>query len=202
MAAAAVRALQRSAERVSYRAWQLGRVTTSRGRSIAMRNARIESALVNVRPLAYFVTTKGHASYNADFRRYGNGIWISEAEAITPIAEAVIDAVSKYLAHAYLFKHEGASDDERERHPGAWPVPELAVVFTGALASFVDALNVSAEYGTRAAWFEPSLRRTHDRLVATNPLAPPTPVSENPIVGDLTTALQSFLSSQTILPPP
>jgi hypothetical protein len=151
-----------------------------------IRNALIESALVNARALAWFFTQT--SDVNTSMLR---SKW--EDDVVT-VAGKVIGPVSQHLSHATTGSKTG------EKHPGEWPISELAVVLVGGLARFVQALDGSSET-YELSWFTPSPVDTYRDLMALNPLSSPTRVSDNPSVGGLTRALHQHLRA-TISGPP
>jgi hypothetical protein len=173
-----------SASAVAYRAQQLAhayavlyRVSYSAPEwaKQTIRNALIESALSNARGVAYFFTRTSdvHVSmFVADW-----------SDPVIKIAQGVESPISRHLSHAT----KGASDGEK--HPGAWPIAELAVVLVGGLVRLVDALPDDLP-----VLFVPSPADTLAFLDATEPLRRLTPVSDNPSVGDLTKLLQGFIA--------
>ena len=56
--------------------------------------------------------------------------------------------LSEYLAHATL------GDPMGERHPGDWPIQELAIALAGAVSDFVNSLDDSSSR-REEAWFSP-----------------------------------------------
>ncbi|MGH8951744.1 MAG: hypothetical protein ACRDX9_09990, partial [Acidimicrobiia bacterium] len=101
----------------------------------------------------------------------------------------IFGAVSTHLAHPSL------GDKGEEPHPGSWPLPELATVLTGGLASFVfDGEEVTGTYDP--AWFTPSPVATYRAFNDYNAF-PPTDVSDHPEVGALTRLLQGYLADIT-----
>ncbi len=140
----------------------------------SIRNAVVESALSNARGLAYFFTR------SADVH---TSMYIAEwNDPVVAIAAAVEEPISRHLSHATKGAKEG------EPHPGAWPVPEMAVALVGGLARFVAGLATEG-----GACFVPSPANTFAVLEAFDPLTKPTEVSENESVAKLTHALQKYL---------
>jgi hypothetical protein len=165
--------LGRGAEGVGYRAQQLAHVTMlTRSQTDYPRgwqtinNARIESALIHSRALAYLLTSSTkHAKYNLSIRHYSISTWAAES----------------------------ISGRNSEPHSGAWPIPEIAVFLTRGLADFVEALR--ARFPDRAALFDERPPSQHyQRLMESDPLAAVIPISEHPDVGDLTKSLQTYLA--------
>jgi hypothetical protein len=191
------RQLETQAHALSYRAQQLAYVALLQSRGVVgriddafvrgvIRNALIESALSHARALAYFLSGSPHDidMHFSDF----NSDWV---DAVSEQTGRIIGLVSEHLAHSQ------PGDPQGEPHPGAWPVPELAVVLVGAFASLVDAWR--AESRTDPGWFTPDPRQTYGRLQAVDVLAAPTSVSEHPDVGKLTTELQDYLQRRGLL---
>lgn len=182
--------LENGARGIAYRAWQLARCTELNDASCkekapepwirdAVKNAIIESALVNARALACFL---GGGQRDVNWQMYVSK-W---DDKVKKIVKPVVTAVSQHLAHASTGAEAG------ELHPGAWPIPELAIALVGGLARFVKALDLhSKTYDP--SWFAPSPVERYDALVALDLLSRPTPESKNPKVGELTKALQEHL---------
>ena len=181
--------LRNGAHSVSYRAEQLAGVTLVLQRGLAVKpadaatrrtvqNAMIESALTNARALARFFQLSedvNHEMYLTD--------WQNPAASLAPV---VWSSISQHASHTVKGSREG------EQHPGAWPIPELAVALVGALSSFVVALRATG--AESAAWFAPDPTSVYDELLAARPDVPATEVSKNPTVGRLTKSLQSYLA--------
>ena len=192
MASSPSRAQRRNgAQGIAYRAEQLARVAAlfhhgipfevRDDRFVTVRNALVESALVNAQALAWFFTRKSDVN-TAMFDRN----WKDD---VSTVARNVIEPVSRHLGHATTGSEEG------EKHPGQWPIPELAVVLVGGLARFVEALHGSSQR-YELNWFTPSPVDTYSDLMARNPLSTATRVSVNPSVGALTEALQQHLRGE------
>ena len=143
-------------------------------------NSLIESSLVHARALAYFLGTTKLANVAA--AHYGAEV---SAELAKVASESVIAPVSDHLAHSKFAKKVQRA--EEVKHPGAWPITELAVVLVGGVASVVA--EMSAE---RAASFDPDPRLWAEVLEAAVGGAR-TNLSENESVARLTTALQAYL---------
>lgn len=162
----------------------------------AIVNARIESALVNARALAYFLTSGKHNyAHNLHFSDYTDSLWHNQADDFTPTAEAIIRTASRYLAHA---SPGDLTDTEVEPHPGQWPLTEIALVITRALSDFIEVLET--KHVDRAGWFCPRPTQTYDALIATDPMTRRTPRSEHPEVGELTKILHRDLDRRRPVP--
>lgn len=183
--------LENGATGIAYRAWQLAGVASLLRRQVALQgadrrdvitvsNALVESALVNSRVLGWFFTSK--SDVNVSMFEPG---WTDD---VIDLAREVESPVSRHLGHGTTGNRTG------ELHPGQWPIPELAVVLTGGLARFVDALDPNSPTYDRA-WFTPSPRDTYDELMKLDPVGVRTLRSANPGVRDLTVDLQQFIDT-------
>lgn len=185
--------LRRGAEGIAYRAEQLAYITMlppfPRSQlalyAQALHNARIESALVHSRALAYFLTAKKHRDDDLHISHYSRSIWREESSKITESAEKIISAASSTLAHASI----GAED--WEPHPGAWPLLEIATVLCHGLADFVAAL--APRHRDRAALFDGRPESVREALVANYPGLTFTAISDHPLVGDLSRTLHTYI---------
>ena len=183
--------LRNGASGIAYRAWQLAgvaellhgaglRAPDPRAATTA-NNALIESALGNARGLAWFFTRRSDVHFSMYDPTWSN-------DDIVAVAAKVEEPVSRFFSHA------SKGDRESDKHPGIWPVPELALVLVGSLATLVGSLNSSSD-AYDLAWFSPSPAQTYRDLIALDLLAVPTAISENRRVVALTRALRSFLAS-------
>jgi hypothetical protein len=185
--------LKNGGRAIAYRAWQLANVVALNGverilrdpapaKVLTITNALVESALVNSRALAYFFADKSRKNVNASM--FHSPDW--QDDDLVKVAAKVEKPVSRHLSLATTGAKQG------EPHPGAWPLPELAVVLVRGLARFVPTLTPE-----RQAWFTtprtPSPVETAHTLIALDPLAAPTPISDNRYVARLTRALQTYL---------
>jgi hypothetical protein len=188
--------LENGARGISYRAWQLAGVASlicrevrigvsSERDAVTITNALVESGLVNARAVAYFFTRPS----DVHISNFGPG-W---ADDVIGMARKVEAPVSRHLSHATTGEKGG------EVHPGAWPIVELAVVLIDGLVRFVEDLGpASPDYDV--AWFQPSPVQTYSELMALDPLANPTQVSNSPSVGNLTVELQQYRKDHGVLP--
>lgn len=184
--------LRRGACGVSYRAEQLAASAlldrlpgglTARQLS-AISNARIESALVNGRALAYFLGSPKKSGSDLNIHHYSLSAW-TKPKGFDVLTKDIAKAASAHLAHASTGQ-KGVTP-----HPGQWALHELAVILVGAFADFVGALAAKNPHG--ADLFVPSPKLTYENLMANDPLREPTPVSKHPLVGELTRSLQAYL---------
>ncbi len=189
--------LENGAQGIAYRAEQLAEVTTLLHCGLTLwvpddrvrktiRNALIESALVNARALAWFFTRESDVNTSMFLCNW-------EDDVVT-LAGEVIGPVSRHLGHATTGSKEG------ERQPGEWPIPELAVALVRGLARFVLGLDGRSK-SYELSWFTPSPVDTYRDFMALNPISSPTKVSDNPSVGRLTKALQQHLRSEDLRVP-
>lgn len=183
--------LRRGACGISYRAEQLAWIvlfermppTTPRQHQ-AFSNARIESALVNARTLAYFLGNEPKSGSDLHINHYSRELW-TKPVGFDGLTKTIKKAASSHLAHA------STGPKSVEPHPGQWPLHELAVVLVGALSDFVGGLVGMPS--PSADLFQPAPPRTFLDLMANDPLRVPTPVSKHALVGALTTELQTYL---------
>jgi hypothetical protein len=183
--------LENGARAVAFRAWQLAGVAMMlhagevlRGadqRSLyTIQNALVESALVNARGLAWFLTAHGN---DVSLEMYG----LPRDDEVGKLRGVIVSTISQHVSHVTTGRPEG------EPLPGAWPICELADVLVGRLAQSVRELEASDPI--KATWFDPSpIETQHELLAETSGFA--TTISDNPAVGRLTTALQRYLSSR------
>jgi len=183
--------LENGANGIAYRAWQLAGVASLFRRQATFQvaderdattisNALVESALVNSRVLGWFFTRKSDVNIEMF-----DPNWTDD---VIDVAGEIESPVSRHLGHGTT------GDKAGEKHPGEWPIPELAVVLIGGLARFVDALDPNSTAYDRA-WFTPPTRDTYDELMRLDPLAVRTKPSDNPTVRKLTDALQQFVDT-------
>jgi hypothetical protein len=182
--------LENGANGIAYRAEQLAGIAslvlpraTFQGdpRDVTtISNALVESALVNARALGWFFTRTSDINMAMFAPNWTDDVVAIAGEIVTP--------VSRHLGHATT------GDNAGEPHPGLWPITELAVVLTGGLARFVDALDPNSATYDRA-WFTPSPRDTYGELMKLDVLAVRTLRSANPSVRELTVALQQFVDT-------
>jgi hypothetical protein len=184
--------LRRGADGIAYRAEQLTHVVRvgdfaarNAASGKAIQNALVESALVNGRALAYFLTAAKHNDDDLHVSHYSKTIWRDGSKKITKVAEKIIDAASHHLAHSVI------GSDDWEPHPGDWPLREMAVVLGGELSDFVETL--ATKHLDRAMLFGSTPTDDYFALMTTRPLDRPTPVSDHPMIGDLTRSLQDHL---------
>jgi hypothetical protein len=151
-----------------------------------INNALIECALVQSRALAYFFFSSSDVNvrmWHADWR-----------DDVIDVAREVESPISRHHSHATT------GDKDGELHPGAWPIPELAVTLVGGFARFVEGLDpTSPEYMIEwftpaASGYQPSPAELLAMLMAIDPLAEPTEISGNPRVAALTRALRKHLA--------
>jgi len=178
---------------MSYRVEQLARVTmmlslvrsTVPAYAVALNNARIESALVHGRALAYFLRADAPGKGDLHIWHYSKSAWKDGSLAITSVASKVIKQASKHLAHAAI------GDQGWEPHPGAWPLPEMAMILSRGLSDFVHALEVT--HPDRAALFGEQPSEAYHSLIAQVPGFGFTEISDHPEVADLTRSLQAYI---------
>lgn len=147
----------------------------------ALRNAFIESALVNARSLAWFITDARDVTASTFLAAWNDDV--------VAVAREVTGPISQHLGHI-TSGHVGG-----EPHPGHWPIVELAVVLVNALARWHRTLVQSDPIV--AAHFLPTPMQSFSALITSEPLAKPTPISSNPSVGKLTKRLQDYLAAHT-----
>jgi hypothetical protein len=147
---------------------------------ITINNALVESALVNARALAWFLTVHGS---DVSIAMYG----VPPEDDLVELDREIVRAVSRHLSHVTTGSPEG------EPHPGAWPICELAEVLVFRLAKFVRGLEESDL--SKATWFAPSPIETWHELQA-DTSGSATSISSNPAVARLTKALQRHLNGR------
>jgi hypothetical protein len=188
--------LENGAHGISYRAEQLAGVVglyvpagprvfvraADRDYLTMVNSALVESALVNARALAWF--------FFGQSDKYVNAAMFSPQwhDDVSTIGRKIIGPIARHLNHSSLGEEGG------EKHPGEWPLPELAVILVGGLARFVQSLRATSR-GSEGGWFDPSPIETYDKLMAVRPLSKPTPESKNRSVAHLTRALQQYLGT-------
>jgi hypothetical protein len=149
------------------------------GRAV-IHNSLVESALIGARGLAEFFFDKRNVNPSTFLAGW--------QDPVAKVAPQIVRPISQYLAHVTKGSKEG------ERHPGAWPVTELAVTLVGAAARFVRALEANGPTTSMTEWFKPSPVSTYQ--VLTTVLAPYRTVpSDNPTVAHLTRTLQAYLEA-------
>lgn len=151
-----------------------------------IRNAAIDSALINARGLAWFLQSKTPSGGEVHASRYVDP-WSDSMPAVT---SATIDSASKHVGHTKFGPKNGAP------HPGAWPVRELAEVYVNALLSFVERIPKGQRDFYAPLFRASQVQDMKEYLDATR--RPPTPVSENPTVAKLTLALQGQVGLTTM----
>lgn len=152
--------------------------TNDRAIANVVKNAFIESALTNSRALAYFLYRRPHDK-DIHFSYY-RGDWSDPVQKVTGVIDGVI---SEHLSHP------SPGDRVDPKHPGQWPLGELAVVLISAVHRFVGTLDEEM-----AGWFTPDLAEVHRAAVTSSLLSPATPASDNLKVRKLTTDLQNYLA--------
>jgi hypothetical protein len=154
----------------------------------AIANARVESALVHGRALAYFLRSKLPSRSDLHYSHYSKSIWREGAKTLNDEADAIINQASQRLAHATI------PHPEWEPHPGAWALTEMATLLVDRFAKFIEALH--GKYPERAVWFKPDPRNTLRFLVANDLHLERTDPSDHPDVGGLTLILQDWLDGR------
>jgi hypothetical protein len=183
--------LRKASGNLSYRSQQLAEVVSLMVTGfpalfeddirIVITNAFVEAALVNSRALAYFLTPSPRQR-DVHFSHFAPD-WKND---VCAVAGRIVGVVSEYLAHASL------GDRLDQSHPGAWPLPELALVLVGGCSDFVLSLDASCD-DYEVTWFTPSPANTYRRLLDNEAVKRQTPRSDNPKVAELTTVLQQHL---------
>jgi hypothetical protein len=180
--------LRAAARGMAYRAEQLALsavILSTRGSlgAVALdhrqtiQNALIESALAHSRSLAEFFMD--HPKYVRSSMFSG----VTGSELPSALVGRIYGMASEHLGHTKVM----AADGDPDAHPGAWPVPELAILLTGALTKLVATLPPE-----RAAWFTPPPMWAYEcvRVLAGGERPP---VSEHEDVGALTLSLRAYL---------
>jgi hypothetical protein len=170
------------AEQLAYLA-DLNKAIVGSKHLAALLNARLEAALVNSRVLAYFL---GEYQDGVDLHiwHYSMSAW-RKPEGFDALCDEIDQRTSWHLAHANIGRKQV------ERHPGAWPIVELAETLVGATADFVHALAGTSP--AAAALFTPSPSLSHHALRSRVPALVPTEISRHEEVGALTRHLQTHL---------
>ena len=150
--------LAAAARAVSYRCQQLAGTARLIGRpnallkfdidedgwspALTVTNAVVESALINARAIAFFVVAgrKGEARA-VDFERVrrNSAPGVPSQEIVELARTRILGPVSAHLAH--VMHDRKLQNDQEPTHPGAWPIPELALVLVGAVADLVGSLE-------------------------------------------------------------
>jgi hypothetical protein len=178
---------------IAYRAQQLALIGLMIGARIDVRldpprpfnaakvavNALVECGLVNARALAHFLGLNDTDEVAAV--HYGATV----PAALADLARTtVLGPVSQHLAHALYPKAKTVTDT---KHPGEWPITELAVVLVEGVVAVVESLPTQ-----KADWFVPDPRPLVDEHLGRLRLRR-TVRSDNASVARLTTALQAYL---------
>lgn len=157
-------------------------------------NMRVESALVHSRALAYFLTKQagGTEVAAADYLAEC-GCRAGVTTDLVQVSGKVIGPVSDHLAHSKYHDERNVDPDGRPRHPGAWPIMELAVVLVGGVAEVVAMLDAEWQANFRSGSDTPQgLAPILSRAVGSSRTVP----SEHAAVRRLTLVLHAYLDAR------